>query len=100
VSPAEGLHGTQLMLRGQMVGAFPAAILSDRYGRRVAMFVGAWTILVGTVVSAASFHVPQFVVGRFILGLGITSMSVAAPAYAMEIAPPQWRGRCAGQCCF
>lgn len=53
-------------------------------------------IVVGTIVSATANTIAQFTVGRFVLGFGITSMSVAAPAYAMEIAPPQWRGRCAG----
>jgi MFS family permease len=81
---------------GQMLGALPAAVISDRYGRRVALFTGAWLIITGTIISATSFHVPQFVVGRFVLGVGITVMFVAAPAYSMEIAPPQWRGRCTG----
>lgn len=39
---------------------------------------------------------PQFVVGRFVLGLGIQVMIVSAPAYAVEIAPPHWRGRAVG----
>lgn len=82
--------------RGQMVGALPAAVISDRYGRRTAMFTGAWCIITGTIVCATAHAMAQFVVGRFILGLGITVMLVAAPAYSMEIAPPQWRGRCTG----
>jgi MFS family permease len=39
----------------------------------------------------------QFVVGRFILGVGIQIMVVSAPAYAVEIAPPHWRGRAVGE---
>lgn len=80
-----------------MLGALPAAVVSDRYGRRVAMFVGAWCIIVGTVISATANVIAQFTVGRFVLGIGITVMFVAAPAYSMEIAPPQWRGRCTGR---
>lgn len=38
----------------------------------------------------------QVTVGRFVLGAGIQFMTVAAPAYSMEIAPPQWRGRATG----
>ena len=38
----------------------------------------------------------QITVGRLVLGAGIQFMTVAAPAYSMEIAPPQWRGRCTG----
>jgi MFS family permease len=79
-----------------MLGSVPAAAISDRYGRRKAMFTGAWCIIIGTVISATAGTIAQFTVGRFVLGLGITVMTVAAPAYSMEIAPPQWRGRCTG----
>jgi MFS family permease len=61
------------------------------------MFCGAWVIILGAIVAATSFHLAQLVIGRFILGAGIQMMTVAAPAYAIEIAPPHWRGRCAGK---
>lgn len=73
-----------------------AAILSDRFGRRKAMFAGAWVIVVGVIIISTSSHIAQFVVGRFVLGVGIAVMTVAAPAYAVEISPPHWRGRCTG----
>ncbi|KAI1504813.1 lactose permease [Biscogniauxia marginata] len=81
---------------GSMVGAPFAAILSDRFGRRVAMFWGGITIILGMIIAATSMAIPQFVVGRFVLGMGISIMTVAAPAYAVEIAPPHWRGRATG----
>lgn len=82
---------------GSMVAAPFAAILSDRFGRRKAMFLGAIVIIVGAIIVSTSSHVAQFVVGRFILGMGIQVMTVAAPAYAVEISPPHWRGRCTGK---
>ena len=60
------------------------------------MFVGAWVIIIGSVIIASGMTLPQFVVGRFVLGLGIQVMIVSAPAYAVEIAPPHWRGRAVG----
>ncbi|WVW87123.1 hypothetical protein I302_109180 [Kwoniella bestiolae CBS 10118] len=81
---------------GAMVGAPFAAILSDRLGRRKAMVCGSITIITGMIIAATSKHVAQFVVARFILGFGIAIMTVAAPAYSIEIAPPHWRGRCTG----
>ncbi|GMK54150.1 hypothetical protein CspeluHIS016_0107360 [Cutaneotrichosporon spelunceum] len=81
---------------GSMVGAPFAATISDRLGRRKAMFIGAWIIIIGMVLTSTSHHVEQFIVGRFVLGFGIAIMTVAAPAYSMEIAPPQWRGRATG----
>lgn len=79
-----------------MCGAPFAAVLSDRYGRRKGMFAGAVVIILGMVVCVSGKTVGQLVAGRFILGFGIAIMTVAAPAYSMEIAPPQWRGRCTG----
>ncbi|CAK7230739.1 hypothetical protein SBRCBS47491_007689 [Sporothrix bragantina] len=81
---------------GAMVASPFAAILSDRYGRRMAMFAGGWVIIVGMIIASSASSLAQFVVGRFVLGMGISVMTVAAPAYAVEIAPPHWRGRCTG----
>lgn len=60
------------------------------------MFVGGWVIIIGSIIIATGMTLPQFVVGRFVLGLGIQIMVVSAPAYAVEIAPPHWRGRAVG----
>jgi len=60
------------------------------------MFAGATVIIVGAIVAATSHHYAQLVVSRFILGFGIAIMTVAAPAYSVEIAPPHWRGRATG----
>ena len=79
-----------------MVGAPFAAILSDRFGRRKGMFAGGIVIITGMVIAATAKTIPQFVCARFVLGFGIAIMTVAAPAYSIEIAPPHWRGRCTG----
>ncbi|PMD16251.1 lactose permease [Hyaloscypha hepaticicola] len=81
---------------GSIVTSPVGAIISDKYGRRVGMFCGAWVIILGSVIAASSHVMAQLVVGRFILGAGIQIMTVAAPAYAVEISPPHWRGRCVG----
>lgn len=81
---------------GSMVGAPFAAIISDKLGRRKGMFIGGSVIILGSIIAASGTTIAQLVVGRFVLGFGIAIMTVAAPAYAMEIAPAQWRGRCTG----
>jgi MFS family permease len=80
-----------------MVGAPFAAVLSDNYGRRKAMFIGAIVINIGMVIVSTASVLAQFVVGRFVLGFGVAILTVGAPAYAIEIAPPHWRGRCTGR---
>lgn len=60
------------------------------------MFSGASLIIVGSIIGATASTVAQLTVGRFILGAGIQFMTVAAPAYTIEITPPHWRGRAVG----
>jgi MFS family permease len=84
------------MISGAMVGAPFAAVLSDRFGRRKGMFSGGIVIIAGMIIASSAHSIPQLVVGRFVLGVGISIMTVAAPAYSIEIAPPHWRGRCTG----
>ncbi|KAK9421820.1 putative Major facilitator superfamily (MFS) profile domain-containing protein [Seiridium unicorne] len=62
-----------------------AAIISYRFGRRKALFSGAIVIIVGATIVSTSNTLAQFVFGRFVLGMGIQVMTVAAPAYAVEI---------------
>lgn len=86
----------QLSSSGSMCGAPFAAIISDKLGRRKGMFIGGCVIILGSIIFASSHKLAQLVVGRFILGFGIAIMTVAAPAYAMEVSPAQWRGRATG----
>jgi len=60
------------------------------------MFTGGCIIILGMIIISTTNTLAQLVVGRFVLGLGIAVMTVAAPAYAVEVAPPHWRGRCTG----
>ncbi|KAH8891115.1 putative MFS lactose permease [Thozetella sp. PMI_491] len=81
---------------GSIITAPVGAVISDRYGRRRCMFCGAIVIIVGAILTSTSDTYAQLVVGRFVLGAGISIMTVGAPAYSIEIAPPHWRGRCTG----
>ncbi|EED19116.1 MFS lactose permease, putative [Talaromyces stipitatus ATCC 10500] len=97
-----GLTGQRVSLLNALysigsIAAFPfAPFVSDRFGRRVGMFCGGVIIIVGAILTSTANTVGQFITGRFVLGAGIMFMTVAAPAYAVEIAPPHWRGRAVG----
>lgn len=51
--------------------------------------------IVGSAIAASANDKGQFIAGRFVLGFGVSVLVCAAPAYAIEISPPQWRGRMA-----
>ena len=52
--------------------------------------------LLGSAVISSSNEKGQFIAGRFILGFGVSIAASAAPAYIVEVSPPQWRGRLTG----
>jgi MFS family permease len=95
----------------QLVGAFVAGTYfpyhceirlimsgpaSDRWGRRTGMAIGSAFIIGGTAVQATARHIGQFMGGRFCVGLGVSIISTAAPAYVVEMAHPAWRGAFTG----
>ena len=76
---------------GQMAGSLFAGPICDRFGRRAGMFVGCLIIMAGSAVISTSLDRPQFIAGRFVLGMGIAIATIGAPTYTVEVAPPQWR---------
>ena len=88
----EGLAGASAIL-GCLPGAMFAGGLSDRYGRRRLLFLCALLYAVSGLLSAVPRTFAEFLVARFISGLGIGASSMICPVYIAEIAPEKWRGR-------
>lgn len=107
------------------VAAFIAGPIADRFGRRVGMFVGGAFIILGAILACAAKNMDMLIGARFVLGFGICIVTTAAPSCrppsspgklqvhlpersdadlsaqccstdAVEIAPPQFRGRMTG----
>ncbi|KAF8897789.1 general substrate transporter [Infundibulicybe gibba] len=81
---------------GSIVGVVIAGPIADRFGRRGGMFVGSLIIIVGAIVITAAKNQSYLLAGRFVLGFGVAITTTAAPAYVVEMSPPQWRGRLTG----
>jgi SP family sugar:H+ symporter-like MFS transporter len=81
------------LLIGCFVGAFFAATLADRLGRRNVMRLAAVLFLVGALVQGLSHLQIIFVVARFCGGMAVGAASVLSPAYIAEVAPADVRGR-------
>jgi MFS transporter, SP family, arabinose:H+ symporter len=93
LSPAqEGTAGASAIL-GCIPGAMCAGFLSDRFGRKRMLFLCALLYAVSGVLSAIPSAFDQFLVARFISGLGIGASSIICPIYIAEISPEKWRGR-------
>lgn len=81
------------MLLGAFAGTIPAALLADRFSRRMAIFISSIIFLFGGALQTGSQSGGQMLAGRFFAGYGIGSLGMLAPLYQAEIAHPSHRGR-------
>ncbi|KAL9939972.1 hypothetical protein V8E36_000677 [Tilletia maclaganii] len=87
---------TAMIELGAIIGAVTAGYISDRYSRRNAIRAGvAWFVL-GSALQTGSISYAMLVVGRLIGGVGIGMLSMIAPLYISETAPPNVRGMLLG----
>jgi sugar porter (SP) family MFS transporter len=81
------------VLIGCAAGVLLAGPLSDRFGRKRALFVSALLFLVSALGTALPHDVVTFILFRLLGGLGIGVASISTPMYIAEIAPSHVRGR-------
>lgn len=63
-----------------------APIVSNKYGRRLVIFLGAIVTIIGVIVQTSSQNVAAFVVARIIIGFGDGFSMSAAPVLLSELA--------------
>ncbi|WVW85198.1 hypothetical protein I302_107236 [Kwoniella bestiolae CBS 10118] len=81
---------------GAIFGALILGGLADKLGRKWAMALADFAFTAGAIIIAASYSVPQIIVGRLVLGVGVGGAAVIGPLYITELAPTAVRGRCIG----
>lgn len=84
---------TSWVTLGALVGALIAGVTADRFGRRHTVIAAALLFIFGAAVEAVAPGTAVLVIGRLLVGFAVGVASVAAPLYAAEMAPTQWRGR-------
>ena len=77
---------------GCVFGALFSGALSDKYGRKKVLLLSGLLFTLSALGSAVPDNLTQFVLARFIGGLGVGSASMLSPLYISEIAPAQIRG--------
>jgi SP family arabinose:H+ symporter-like MFS transporter len=82
-----------VLLWGCAVGAALAGWASDRFGRRVALFIAGIMFCVSALGAALPTHLWQLLAARLLGGVAIGSASLIVPLYIAEIAPAHVRGR-------
>jgi sugar porter (SP) family MFS transporter len=81
------------VLIGCATGVLVVGPLSDRYGRKIAMFLAAAMFLISAIGTALPSDINVFILFRFLGGVGIGIASISTPMYIAEITPANVRGR-------
>jgi sugar porter (SP) family MFS transporter len=80
------------LLYGCLFGAMLAGVLSDRSGRRAILRLSGLIFLLSAIFAAIPATFTEFMMARFLGGLGIGLASTIAPLYLAEVAPRDKRG--------
>ena len=81
------------VLIGCATGVLLVGPVSDRFGRKLAMFLAALMFLASALGTALPNDITVFILFRVIGGVGIGIASISTPMYIAEIAPAHLRGR-------
>lgn len=87
---------TSLCSAGAFIGSIIAGLTADKYGRKIAIYVGCVLFTVGAILQGAAYSLPQMIIGRLVVGFGVGSAAMVVPLYIAEIAPTKVRGRLIG----
>lgn len=91
LTPATTGLNTASVFIGGFFGPIWAGVITDRLGRRPAIFWGTLVTLIGIILQGAAQNVAMFVIARIILGWGSAISGVAAAVYLSETFPSRWR---------
>lgn len=83
---------TSALYIGAFIAGMTYSYVTDRTGRRAAMFWAAILTIVFAIVQTASVNIAMFTVARILVGYGVAASSIAAPTYLAETLPYTWRG--------
>ena len=81
------------VLIGCATGVLMVGPISDRFGRKKALFLAALLFLISAIGTALPDNIWIFILFRFLGGVGIGIASMSTPMYIAEITPARFRGR-------
>lgn len=91
LNPATTGLNTASVFIGGFLGPIFSGVISDRVGRRPAIFWGSLITLLGILLQTAAQNIAMFVVARIILGFGGQVSGIAGAVYLSETFASRWR---------
>lgn len=89
---------TSIYAVGCFFGALSILVVGDKLGRRKAIFVGATIMIIGVIIQITSVPpsygaTAQFIIGRFITGIGNGINTSTIPIWQAEYVSCSYRGQ-------
>lgn len=81
-----------IMELGAWAGCWFVGYFADRISRKYSFVLFSVIFLLGSSIQGGAQTVGYLLGGRFVTGMGVGAMSMLAPLYQSEIAPPEIRG--------
>ena len=78
---------------GCILGVILTIFVGEHIGRRKTISLGCVFVVVGGIIQASAFSLPQMIVGRIVAGVGVGMNSVAVPMWQSETCKPEHRGK-------
>lgn len=77
---------------GCLVGSVMAFIWGERLGRKKSIYVGAWIVIVGSILQVCAKIVIHLIIVRIFTGLGVGMMTAVVPTWQAEVSQAHNRG--------
>ncbi|ORZ16972.1 general substrate transporter [Absidia repens] len=92
MTPMENGFVVSILELGAWLGSFLIAYLADAISRKYSIAVASIFFLIGSALQAGAQQVIHLLIGRFIAGLGVGSLSMLGPLYQSELSSTNIRG--------
>ncbi|MGL4861159.1 MAG: sugar porter family MFS transporter [Enterobacteriaceae bacterium] len=91
--PAQSGWAMSSALLGCILGAMVVGSLSDKYGRKIPLFITAVLFIICAWGTAVASNYEMFIAFRILGGFAIGLASALSPVYIAEVSPASQRGR-------
>lgn len=82
---------TAAMAGGSWLAALCSGYITDIFGRKKAIMVGAVIWVIGSIITSASQGIAMLIVGRIINGFAVGICSAQVPVYISEFISSMWK---------
>jgi len=89
---------TSILELGAWLGTLLSGFIAETLSRKYAIVTATSVFILGVIIqcTATSAGHNAILAGRFIVGMGVSSLSMMVPMYVAECAPPEMRGLLVG----